>query len=77
METINYRQSLFILPENKGALHELKQNFINNELISFKLMNKKKITHDTFIFTFELPKDMFLGLNLGNHISIEYLVIFN
>jgi NAD(P)H-flavin reductase len=36
-------------------------------------LSKKEITHDTKIFTFELPEDMCLGLNVGNHIAIQYI----
>ena len=69
---INERKNLFILPEKTGALYELKKDKDDlHELISFKLVEKIQITHDTFIFRFSLPENMYLGLNIGNHISIE------
>lgn len=66
------RRSLFFLPDNTGALYELKKNPDDgDELIPFKLIKKTQITHDTYIFTFQLPENMYLGLHLGHHIAIE------
>lgn len=66
------RQNLFILPENTGALFQKRKNPEDkNELVSFKFIEKKQITHDTFLFILELPEDQYLGLNLGQHIAIE------
>jgi hypothetical protein len=68
----NQREKLFILPENSGAIQIHRKNpGDKNEKISFKYSNKKQITHDTFIMRFELPQDMYLGINLGHHLSIE------
>ena len=40
--------------------------------IQATLVNIKTITHDTKIFTFDLPKGMNkLGLNIGEHLEIE------
>ena len=40
--------------------------------IQATLVNIKTITHDTNIFTFDLPKGMNkLGLNIGEHLEIE------
>jgi hypothetical protein len=64
------------LKENEGALYQLKKNPENpKEILEFKLIGVKEITHDTKIFTFELPEDMCLGLNVGNHIAIQYIFI--
>lgn len=60
------------IPQGKGALFELKRNpFDINEAIEVKYIQKKVITNDTFIFVYELPKKMHLGLELGKHIAIE------
>ncbi len=67
----NDRKELFFLPEGKGALYELKKNPNDaKEIISFKLTEKKQITSDTYIFVFSLPEEMYLGLNIGNHVAI-------
>lgn len=61
------------MPSKKGALYEMKKNPDDmNEVIKFKFIEKKQISHDTFIYTYELPEGMNLGLNLGQHIAIEY-----
>ena len=61
-----------MLTENTGALHELKINPNNiKELIPFVLSSKQQITHDSFIFTFDIPNNLYLGLNIGNHIAIQ------
>lgn len=48
-----------------------------SEILEFKFLAKKKISHDTFIFTYEIPNDYNLGLNLGQHIAIEWAYFFN
>jgi|LauGreDrversion4_2_1035121.scaffolds.fasta_scaffold566983_2 hypothetical protein len=66
------RENLFILPENSGVIQNFRKNPDDkNETIPFKFSNKKQITHDTFIMRFELPQDMYLGINLGHHIAIQ------
>ena len=42
-----------------------------SEQIEVKYIEKKVITHDTFIFVYQLPATMHLGLELGKHIAIE------
>jgi hypothetical protein len=60
------------LPEKNGALFELKKNPIDiNEQLEFKYIEKKQISHDTFIYVYEIPQGLTLGLNLGQHIAIE------
>lgn len=60
------------LPELSGAIHALKRDpHDKSETIPFKLIHKKQITHDSFIFTFELPHNMYLGIDLGQHLAIE------
>lgn len=62
----------FINSKKSGALYELKKDPNNpNEELEFRLIERKQVTHDSFIFTFELPDDLNLGLNLGQHIAIE------
>lgn len=62
----------YILPQNTGAIYELRKNPEDmKELVAFKLINKKQISHDTYIFTFELPTNKYLGVNVGHHIIIE------
>ena len=64
--------SKYILPSNSGAIFGLRKNPEEvKELVSFKLISKTQITHDTFIFTFELPENNYLGINLGHHVIIE------
>ncbi len=66
------RQNLFILPENTGALFQKRKNSEDkHELVSLKFLEKKQISHDTFIFVLELPEDQYLGINLGQHLAIE------
>jgi hypothetical protein len=43
-----------------------------NEVLEFKYIEKKEITHDTFIYVYEIPQNLTLGINLGQHIAIEY-----
>ena len=43
-----------------------------NETIDFKYIKKTQISHDTFIYTYEIPNNLTLGLNLGQHLAIEY-----
>jgi len=41
-------------------------------LMTAELTKKEQVTHDTYIFTFQIPNpNMNLGLNLGNHVAIE------
>jgi hypothetical protein len=62
----------YILPSNTGALYELRKNPEDTkELVAFKLISKTQITHDTFIFTFQLPENKYLGINIGHHVIIE------
>jgi hypothetical protein len=42
-----------------------------DEVIEFNYIEKKQISPDTFIYTYEIPKNLTLGLNLGQHIAIE------
>ena len=63
---------LDILKEKEGALFALKKNPEDSkELIPFKLTNVTDNTHDSKIFTFEIPDDMILGLNIGHHIALR------
>lgn len=69
---IKYISNLVTIPDNTGALKVLKKNpDDNSETIKFKLIEKKKVSHDTFIFVFEIPDDNYLGINICEHISIE------
>ena len=62
------------MPEKTGALFQLKKNPKDlNEQISVKLIQKKDVSRDSLIYTFELPQDMNLGLDVCKHIAIEYL----
>jgi hypothetical protein len=69
---IQERQKLFILPEKTGALFYKRKNPDDkHEFVSLKIQDKKQISHDTFIFTLALPDNLYLGINLGQHIAIE------
>lgn len=60
------------IPENTGALIELKKDPTDmSETIQFKLIEKKTVSHDTFIFVYEIPNNLHLGINVCEHISIE------
>ena len=51
---------------------KLKKNSEDaSEILEFKFIAKKQISQDTFIFTYEIPNNYNLGLNLGQHIAIE------
>jgi hypothetical protein len=64
------------LSEKKGALYELKKKFDDaSEVIEFKYIQKTQISPDTFIYTYEVPNGLPLGLNLGQHIAIEYILV--
>lgn len=58
----------------KSCLYALKKDPKNmQEVIKLKYTGKTKISHDTFIFHYNLPnKEMTLGLKIGEHIAIEY-----
>jgi NAD(P)H-flavin reductase len=61
------------LPQNSGALYQLKKDPENaKELIPFKLMKITENTHDSKIYTFEIPDNMIFGLNIGHHIALRY-----
>ena len=61
-----------MINEKNSALVQLKKDPSNmNEVLEFKFINKKQISPDTFIYSYELPNDLNLGLNLGQHIAIE------
>jgi NAD(P)H-flavin reductase len=61
-----------MIKEKTGALYELKKDKENHkEELPFRLIDKKQITHDSYIFIFELPKEMILGLPIGQHLAIE------
>ena len=47
---------------------------VNNSSISVPLLEKKKVTHDTYEFSFKLPEDdMVLGIGVGQCIALSYL----
>lgn len=67
-----YIKLLDTIDENNSALLKLKKNPSDaSEVLEFKYVEKKQISPDTFIYTYELPNDYNLGLNLGQHIAIE------
>jgi cytochrome-b5 reductase len=69
------RVNQFKLQDKKGALFELKKNPDDaQEVLEFKYVNKKQISPDTFIFTYEVPDNLSLGLGLGQHIAIDAVV---
>jgi hypothetical protein len=64
------------LPDKTGALNDLKKNINDaSEVIEFKYIQKTQISPDTSIYTYEIPNGLTLGLNLGQHIAIEYILI--
>jgi len=51
-----------------GAL----QKYALEGTMEVALIKREVITHDSYIFTYELPeKDLILGLKPGNHIAIK------
>mmetsp|Transcript_358 Transcript_358/g.344 ORF Transcript_358/g.344 Transcript_358/m.344 type:complete len:298 (-) Transcript_358:78-971(-) len=74
MEKVDTTETkIYSLPENKGALYELKTNPTDiQEMIKLKYIKKTKVSHNTFIFSYEFAnKDIPLGLNIGQHIAID------
>lgn len=60
------------MKEEKNALKLLKKDKTDlDEVLKFKYIEKRQITHDTFVYVYEIPDDLNLGLNLGQHIAIE------
>lgn len=61
------------IPDKKGALFELKKNPTDlSEVVKMKYIEKKQISPNTFIFTYEFSNpELVLGINLGQHIAIE------
>lgn len=52
-----------------GALQTLEKNERN--CIRLKLKEKIKITHDTYIFRFEIPLNKEFGLSIGGHVFFK------
>jgi hypothetical protein len=42
-----------------------------NETLEFKYIEKKQISPDTYIYVYEIPNNLNLGLNVGQHIAVE------
>ncbi len=62
-----------MVPDGSGALQVLKKKPSDpQEVLQFKYIEKRQISPDTFIFTYEIPNNLNLGLNIGQHIAIEY-----
>lgn len=60
------------IDESRSALLKLKKNPEDaSEVLEFKYIAKRQISPDTFIYTYEIPNNYNLGLNLGQHIAIE------
>jgi hypothetical protein len=65
-----------MVPEGSGALQVLKKKPNDpQEVLQFKYIEKRQISPDTFIYTYEIPNNLNLGLNIGQHIAIEYNII--
>ena len=61
---------LLILASITGILRRLNDK---TKKFNAKLLHKKEISHDTKIFTFDLPKGWKrIGLNIGEHITLTY-----
>lgn len=75
METVKENKTnepVYTLPEGIGAIYQLKKDPQDkNELVTFKYHSRKQISPNTYIFTYLIPNDMNLGINLGQHIAIE------
>lgn len=66
------RTKKFTINEDNSALIKMKKDPKNmSEILEFKFSTKKQISPDTFIYTYDIPNNMNLGLNLGQHIAIE------
>merc|ERR1711957_91180 len=71
----NQEEKKFMINESNSALIQLKKDPSNmSEVLEFKLINKKQISPDTFIYSYEIPNNMNLGLNLGHHIAMGAIV---
>lgn len=59
--------------------NEEQENYKDIEIISenhwteFKIENMKQVSHDTFLYTFFIPEEQSLGLNVGQHIILKQL----
>ena len=54
--------------EPNGAL----QKYAKSGTMKVPLSKKVKLTHDTYLFVYDLPeKDITLGLGVGHHIVIQ------
>ncbi len=61
-----------MVQEGTGALQVLKKKPSDpQEVLQFKYIEKRQISPDTFIYTYEIPNNLNLGLNIGQHIAIE------
>ena len=61
---------LSILFIEKSALGKLPKK---GDLLQVPLLEKIKLSHDTYVFKFSLPeKDDVLGIKVGEHIKIQY-----
>ena len=50
---------------------------VQQKQLKVKLVEKKRITHDSIIFTFLLPNQKKpLGLKIGEHIEIQYETVY-
>ena len=50
----------FTIDENTGALFQLKKD--SEDRLSFRLIEKKQISPDTFIYAYEIPENYTLVL---------------
>lgn len=55
--------------DNYGALQTMPKN--DRNCISLKLKQKIKLTHDTFIFRFDIPNNKEFGLHIGGHVFFK------
>lgn len=62
----------YVLPDKIGAFFQLKKDSSDiEETLSFKYIEVKQISHDTFIYRYEIPHKMNLGLQVGQHLAID------
>lgn len=59
--------------KEKEEIKEIKTAIIKEEFRSFKLIEKQILSHDVRLFRFELPKNVTLGLPIGQHISFKFI----
>jgi len=80
MEKVDLKENtlnkIYALPEQSGALFELKRDKTNlEEQIELKYLSKKQISPDSYIFRYQIPNEkLTFGCNLGHYVFFDAIV---